>query len=227
MSGTQIDRELEVLFSKTYELGSLCERALIDAVWALSHHDKDLARSVIQGDDKVDELAGEINTTSFQTIARYQPVAFDLRTLEAVIRMALDLERITDLAVSVARVAIDLEVPIRPIPSLVPMGERVVEMLNRSMMSLVERDAEMAASVFSMDDMVDDYEDSVFVELMNIVMETRAADAPGTGANRLITVARILERAGDHVTNIAEHICYMLLGVRLSASSYRRPKPGE
>lgn len=227
VSGTQIDRELEALLSKIYELGNLCERALGDAVWALLHHDKKLARSVIDGDDRVDGLAGEINAASFQTIARYQPVASDLRALEAVIRMALDMERITDLAVSVARVTLDQESVIRPIPSLLPMGGCVTEMLNRAMISLAERDAEKAASVFAMDDTVDDYEDRVFVELMNIVMETRAADAPGTGTNRLITVARILERAGDHVTNIAEHICYMLLGVRVNASSYRRPRPGE
>ena len=225
VNSTDMDRELESLFSKTYELGNLCERAMIDAVWALSHQDKNLARSVIDGDDRVDALAQEINETSFRLIARYQPVAFDLRALEAVIRMALDLERIADLAVSVARITLDLDVRIRPIASLQPMGERVVEMLNLAMVSLIERDADKASGVFAMDDDVDDYEDSVFVELMNVVMETHAVDGSRSATNRLITVARILERAGDHATNIAEHICYMLSGVRVKASAYRRPKP--
>jgi len=220
-----MDRELESLFSGTYELGGLCERALVDAVRALSQRDKKLARDVIIGDDKIDELAREINITSFQLIARYQPVAFDLRSLEAVIRMALDLERIADLAASLARTALQLEVPLPPIPSLRPMGERAVEMLNLAMSSLAERDAEKAARVFAMDDAMDDYEDSVVAELMNAAMDTREDGARFAGTNRLITVARILERAGDHVTNIAEHICYMITGVRVKASAYRRPKP--
>ena len=222
MSGTQLDRELESLFSKTYELGNLCERALIDAVWALAHQDKDLARGVVEGDDRVDELAQGINEASFRLIARYQPVAFDLRALEAIIRMALDLERITDLAVSVARITLDLDVRIRPIASLQPMGEQVVQMLNLAMSSLLSRDVEAASRVFAMDDAVDDYEDKVFSELMGVVMETHAF---ASGTNRLLMVARVLERAGDHVTNIAEHICYMISGKRVKASEYRRPKP--
>ncbi|MDR1915623.1 MAG: phosphate signaling complex protein PhoU [Synergistaceae bacterium] len=213
------DKEMESLFSKIFELGSLTERALSDAIWALSHQDKNLARQVLDGDDAVDELALEINTVSFQLIARYQPVAFDLRALEACIRMALDLERITDLAVNIARVTLDLDVRIKPLKNLEPMGMRVIAMLNTSMSALLRRDVSAAKEVFAMDDAVDDYEDGVFAELMEIVMETPALT---NGSNKIITVARVLERAGDHVTNLAEHICYMIAGNRVRAADFRR-----
>jgi phosphate transport system protein len=218
------DKEIESLFDKIFELGSLAERALSDAVWALSHHDKDLARRVLEGDDATDELALEINTLSFQTIARYQPVAYDLRALEACIRIALDLERIADLAVSVARVTLDLDARIRPLENLEPMGARVVEMLNLTMAALLRRDVRAAEKVFAMDDSVDDYEDGVFAELMETVMETPALAG---GSNKLITVARVLERAGDHVTNIAEQICYMIAGNRVRAAKFRRARAEE
>ncbi|MDR1471018.1 MAG: phosphate signaling complex protein PhoU [Synergistaceae bacterium] len=218
------DKEIESLFSRIFELGSLTERALSDAIWALSHHDKDLARGVLEGDDAVDELALEINTVSFQLIARYQPVAFDLRALEACIRMALDLERITDLAVSIARVTLDLDVRIKPLRNLEPMGMRVIEMLNLAMAALLKRDVRAAENVFAMDDAVDDYEDGVFTELMEIVMATPAL---ASGSNKLITVARILERAGDHVTNLAEQICYMIAGNRVRAAKFRRTRAEE
>jgi phosphate transport system protein len=217
-----MDKELEILFSKVFELGSLAERAFSSAIWALAHQDKKLALEVKGGDDKVDELAQKINTDSFELIARYQPVAFDLRALEACIRIALDLERITDLAVSIARTTLELDVRIKQLVSLKPMGERVTEMINTAMKALLERDAALSESVFTMDDQVDDYEDNVFAEIMEIVMEKHGLI---NGADKLIIVARVIERAGDHVTNIAEHICYMITGKRVKASDFRRPMP--
>ena len=215
------DRELESLLAKVFELGCHCEKALTNAIWALSHGDKELARAVADGDDPIDALAAEINTESFQMIARYQPVALDLRALEACIRMALDLERISDLAVTVARTTLTSDTDLRMTPGLVSMGERVVDMLNKTMTALLKRDVEMAKSVFAMDDMVDDYEDSVFTDLMEIVKEDPEFM---NSAGRLITVARVVERAGDHVTNMCEQICYMMTGMRIKASEYRRPK---
>jgi phosphate transport system protein len=211
---------MESLFAKVFDLGGMAERAMSNAIWALSRQDKSLAREVAEEDDLVDALALEINTVSFQLIARYQPVAFDLRALEACIRMALDLERITDLAVSIARVTLDLDVRIKALKNLHPMGERVIEMLNEAMSSLARRDAGMAERIFVMDDEVDDFEDAVFSELMEIVMHTPEV---ASGSNKLIMVARVLERAGDHVTNLAEQICYMLTGKRVKASEFRRP----
>ena len=217
------DTEMDELFSKLFELASLPQRALSDSVWALSHHDKALARKVKDGDDAIDELALTIDTESFQIIARYQPVAMDLRSLEACIRIALDLERISDLAVSIAKTTIGLDVRIKPLLGLAPMGEKVTEMLDSVMKSLLERDSAMAESVFPMDDEVDSLEDMVFKELLEVVTETRGVIQ---GADRLLMVARFLERAGDHVTNISEQICYMLTGRRVKASDFRRPLPG-
>jgi phosphate transport system protein len=214
------DTEMDELFSKLFELASLTQRALSDAIWALSHHDKVLAKKVKDGDDEIDELALKIDTESFQMIARYQPVATDLRSLEACIRIALDLERISDLAVSIAKTTIGLDARIKPLLGLTPMGERVTEMLDTVMRSLLERDPSLAESIFPMDDEVDSMEDKVFSELLEIVTGTRGIIQ---GTDRLLMVARFLERAGDHVTNISEHICYMLTGRRVKASDYRRP----
>jgi len=218
------DQEIELLFAKIYQLGALAERAMRDAVWALSHQDRELARSIVEGDDSVDDLALEINILSFELIARYQPVAFDLRALEACIRMALEMERITDLAVGISRVTLDLDVKIKPLKVIQPMGERVVEMLNAAMLALTKRDSSAAENIFVMDDDVDDYEGAAFTEIMEVVM---AAPSLVSRSSKLITVPRLLERAGDHVTNITEQICYMLLGRRVKATKYRRPKPGE
>jgi phosphate transport system protein len=218
------DQEMDSLFAKIYALGAHTERALRDAVWALAHYDGEIARNIVEGDDSVDDLALEINTLSFELIARYQPVAFDLRALEACIRMALELERITDLAVGISRVTLDLDVKIRSLEIIQPMGERVVEMLNAAMSALTRRDVSAAEKIFAMDDDVDDYEDAAFTEIMEAVMETPSLVYSNS---KLITVPRLLERAGDHVTNITEQICYMLVGRRVKASKYRRPMPGE
>ena len=218
------DKEFESLFAKIYQLGALAERAMRDAVWGLAHQDKTIARDIVEGDDSVDDLAWEINTLSFELIARYQPVAFDLRALEACIRMALELERITDLAVSISRVTLDLDIKMKPLKNIQPMGERVVEMLNGAMSALTNRDAAAAEKIFIMDDDVDDYEDVVFTEIMEAVKEAPLLLYYGS---RLMAVPRLLERAGDHVTNITEQICYMLTGRRVKAGKYRRPKPGE
>ena len=215
------ERELESLMTKVFELGSMCEKALTNAIWALSHRDKELARAVLNGDDAIDELAAEINVESFQMIARYQPVAFDLRALEACIRMALDLERISDLAATVAKTTITADTDMNMTPSLISMGERVVDMLNKALTALLKRDVELAKSIFAMDDMVDDYEDSVFADLMDIV---KVDQDFMSSAGRLITAARVIERAGDHVTNMCEQICYMVTGRRIKATEYRRPK---
>lgn len=214
------DTEMDELFSKLFELASLTQRALSDAIWALSHHDKALAKKVKDGDDEIDELALKIDAESFQMIARYQPVATDLRSLEACIRIALDLERISDLAVSIAKTTIGLDARIKPLLGLTPMGEKVTEMLDTVMRSLLERDSSLAESVFPMDDEVDSLEDKVFSELFEIVTGTRGIIQ---GADRLLMVARFLERAGDHVTNMSEQICYMLTGRRVKSSDYRRP----
>ncbi|MDR1965364.1 MAG: phosphate signaling complex protein PhoU [Synergistaceae bacterium] len=214
------DKEIDSLFAHVFELGTMAERSMRDAVWSLSRQDKNIARSVLEGDDDADALALEINKVSFQLIARYQPVAFDLRALEACIRMALDLERFTDLSVSVARVTLDLGTPIKPLENIQPMGEQVIRMLNTAMTALLKRDSILAKEVFAMDDEVDDFEDAAFAEVMRIAMDSPALAA---GGNKLVNVARVLERAGDHVTNVAEQICYMLTGVRVRASEYRRP----
>ena len=216
------DREMEALFAKIYQLGALAESAMRDAVWGLTHQDKEIARNIVEGDDSVDDLALEINTLSFELIARYQPVAFDLRALEACIRMALELERITDLAVGISRVTLDLDAKIVPLKNIQPMGEKVVEMLNCAMSALTRRDAAAAETIFIMDDDVDDYEDIVFTEIMDIFKESPSLLSR---CNKLMGVPRLLERAGDHVTNITEQICYMLLGRRVKATKYRRPKP--
>lgn len=220
----QKDREIESLFAKIYQLGALAEKAMSDAVWALAHQDRETARNIVEGDDSVDDLALEINTLSFELIARYQPVASDLRALEACIRMALELERITDLAVGISRVTLDLDARIKSLKTIQPMGEKVVEMLNSAMLAFTKRDAAAAEKIFAMDDDVDDYENAAFTEIMEAVMEAPSLVSRG---GKLITVPRLLERAGDHVTNLVEQICYMLVGRRVKATKYRRPKPAR
>lgn len=218
-----IDKEIESVFSNIFHLGSLTEKALSDSAWALAKRGeaRELARSVIDGDDKIDDLASEINRASFGLIARHQPVALDLRALEAAIRIALDLERIADLAVNIARIASLPGADAHSPEKLKSMSEFALKMLAGAMSALGKKDASAAEKIFAMDDELDDMENEVFSGLMDAVIESNSLTR---GTYDLITVARLLERAGDHVTNICEQVCYMASGRRVAASDYRRPK---
>ncbi|MDD4365701.1 MAG: phosphate signaling complex protein PhoU [Synergistales bacterium] len=218
-----IDAELEGLRRNLLNLANLAGEAVKKALWALREQDKALAREVIGADDDLDRRALRIDEDCLRFIARFQPVAQDLRTVSAISHMAIDLERIGDLGVNVAKSAVRLaDRPfVKPLIDIPRMGEILQEMIDAAMRAFINGDAEEAQRACAMDDTIDDLERQVFREMLLMMMEKPRIIEDGTA---LITVARTLERAADHVTNLAERVLYVITGKVASASQFRRPK---
>ncbi len=193
------------------ELGGSVEAMVGDAVRALEQKDAALARQVADRDDAVDRAEVEIEEECLKALALYQPVAADLRFIVAVLKVNNDLERVADLAANVAERAEALaEIP--P-PALAfdfhDMASRVRKMLNRSLDSLVRRDAEMARLVMAADDKVDALHAGIYTLVAKAVAEHPEHTI---GYLQLLSISRNLERIADHATNIAEDVIYMLEG---------------
>jgi len=219
-----MDEDLERLRADMLKLGGLAQSAIDRSVSALSRQDLALAEEVIAGDDEVDALANALDADCFRMIAKYQPVALDLRTISGAIHMAVDLERIADIGVNVAEAAMELNRQhlIKPLVDIPRMGRVVAEMVDRAMRAYLNRDVEEARGVCARDDEVDDLERQVFRELLVLMLESPRTIAQAT---ELINVARNLERAGDHATNLGEQILFMVTGKVVKASTFRRPLP--
>lgn len=218
-----IDAELEDLRRSLLSLAGQAGQAVKNGLWALRNQDRILAREVIDGDDLLDRQTLEIDEKCLLFIARFQPMAQDLRTVSAISHMAVDLERIGDLGVNVAKFAVKLAGKpfVKPLIDLPRMGELFQEMLDGTMRAFINGDVDEAKGACALDDSIDDLERQIFREMLLMMMENPRIIEEGTA---LITVARTLERAADHVTNLAERVLYAITGEVASASSFRRPK---
>jgi phosphate transport system protein len=208
----QFTIELEELNQKLLRMGGLVETAINRSVRALVDPDKDLAEQVIQDHSHIVRLEMEIEGMATRLLALRQPVARDLRLLTAALKITTDLERIGELSVHVAERALLLmhHPLVGPLVDIPQMGTLVQSMLLRCLEAFVKEDAELARSVLFSDDEVDRCRDAVYMELQ----ETMQRD-PGVvpAAIDLIFVARNLERIGDHTTNIAEDVIFLVQGV--------------
>lgn len=207
-----LQTELEKLKRRILTLGTNVEERVRMAIRAVEKVDADLAQKIIKADREIDEAEVEIEEECLKIIALHQPVAVDLRFISAVIKINNDLERIGDMAVNIAeRVSTIAKRP----PVNVPidysiMGERVEAMLKSSLDSLVNLDSDLAYKVTLADDEVDEMKRKIY----DIVKEaiTRHPDRAGYLIN-LLLISRHLERIGDHATNIAEEVIYLIEGV--------------
>jgi phosphate transport system protein len=220
------DEQLEKLEQNLMKLGSLAEDAICKAIWALQKRDDALAMEVMENDDALDALTEDINEQALAIIARFQPVAMDLRLVSAILHMATDLERIGDLGVSIAKITRRLsgQKLIKPLIDVPRMGELIREMIDAALKAFMNKDAEEAKRVCAMDDEIDDLDNQIFRELVILMMENPRNIEQAT---QLILVSRSLERAGDHVTNLCEQTVYVLTGQTIKASDYRRPREDE
>jgi phosphate transport system protein len=220
------DEQLEKLEQNLMKLGTLAEDAISKAVWALQKRDNALALEVMENDDTLDALTEKINEQALTIIARFQPVAMDLRLVSAILHMATDLERIGDLGVSIARVTRNLsgQKLIKPLIDVPRMGDLIRRMIDTALKAFMNKDADEAKKVCAMDDEIDDLDKQIFRELVVLMMENPRNIEQAT---QLILVSRNLERAGDHVTNLCEQTVYVLTGQTIKASDYRRPQDGD
>ena len=215
------DKELDLLSRKIAEMGGIAEKMLSDAMDALVDFDADLARHTVAADPRLDALQREIEEHAILTIARRQPMAVDLREIVAAIRISADLERVGDLAKNIAKraviVAAEARLP-RAIIGLKSMNESAALSLKDVLDAYAHRDVERARDVWLRDADLDALEDSVFRDLLTFMMEDPRNISFCT---HLLFCSKNIERIGDHATNIAETIVYLVTGEALPVD---RPK---
>ncbi|MCE5201567.1 MAG: phosphate signaling complex protein PhoU [Synergistaceae bacterium] len=219
----RIEDDLSELKRMIFRMGRMAGESLEKAVWALKNRDAETARTVLDSDDMIDDLEDKIDSACMEFAARYQPLGEDLRVVTSIMHMAVDLERIGDYGGNIAKVAIELasSEPIKPLIDIPRMVEKINRMMDISLTAIDTHSPETAMTVFPIDDEVDDLEKQIMRELFLMVMEKPERLEQSF---MLLNVSRTLERAGDHVTNVAERIAYMYTGKTIKASQYRRKR---
>jgi len=215
------DADLTKLTHNVAEMGGCAQKQVIDAMDALTRRDMALAQQVIAADATVDALQRQIEQKAIETIALRQPMAVDLRSLIAVLRIANDLERIGDLAKNIGKraIAMGYDYPARSLArGLRNMTTLAVAQLNAVLDSFVTRSVERALKIWEDDKDIDALYVSLFRELLTYTMED-----PGSISMciHLLFCAKNIERIGDHATNIAEAVHYMIEGHAIAGE---RPK---
>ena len=212
--------QLEGLTNAVAQMGGLAEAQFANAVEAIAKRDGKLAETAIGTDERVDRIQQTIEDQALKLLALRQPMAVDLRNTLAAIKIAYELERIGDLAKNIGKRALVLnrEPPIRLTQSLARMGRQTLTQLKMVLDAYSDRDAEAAKNVWRHDEEIDELYNSLFRELLTYMME----DPRTIGlCTHLLFVAKNIERAGDHATNIAETVHHMVTGTYLRTD---RPK---
>jgi phosphate transport system protein len=206
------DTDLQDLTKKVSEMGGLAEREIADSIQALTRRDLDLAIRVISADPAIDALQHEIEEKAILTIARRQPMAIDLREIVGALRVANDLERIGDLAKNIGKRVSALEGDFQPtklIRGVEHMAALVLNQLKLVLDAYAGRDIVAAVAVWKGDEEVDSLCTSLFRELLTYMMEDPRNI---TFCIHLMFCAKNIERMGDHATNIAETVHYIIDG---------------
>jgi phosphate transport system protein len=209
----KFDEDLKTLHSKLLELGDFAVNALTQSLVALENKDIELALKILEDDADANILEEEINDFAILLIAKQQPVAVDLRRLIVAIKIATDIERMADFAVNIAKSTIRIgnEPLVKPIEHIKQMHELSLQMLRLSLEAYNEEDLGKARQVAQMDDQVDDLYGQTIKELLSLAQSKPEHLAQIT---QLSFISRYLERAADHVTNIAENVFYLVKGKR-------------
>jgi len=206
----QLDQELKGLNKDILKIGALAEEAIYKSIEALKNRDSGLANSIIDSDVNVDRLELEIDDKCIDFIARYQPMAKDLRFITTGMKINTELERIADIAVDIAQRTLEivdkpLLKPLIDIPKLTTVAQGMVKM---AIDGFIKGDIELAKKVLSADPEADQLRNAIQKELIEDYMVKDGSTAPR--AVQLLLIARFLERICDHATNIAEDVIYMV-----------------
>jgi phosphate transport system protein len=206
------DQELQLLDRKVAQMGGLAEKLLAQAFDSLERRDPKLAEVAVASDRAIDHLERELQEQTILMIARRQPLANDLRHIMTVLKIAGDLERIGDLAKNIAKRALAISGENHPKPlmtGLKHMTDLAMRQLKDVLDAYAERDAETALGVWRHDERIDAMYNSIFRELLTYMME----DPRNIGlCTHLLFGAKNIERIGDHTTNIAENVYYLVHG---------------
>ena len=211
MTQRHFDEELADLKTKLLRMAAQTEDQIDQALTALVTRDSALAREVIERDHQINALDVEIDEESIRLLALHQPAARDLRLVTTAMKIATELERISDLSENVSERVIELneEPQLKPYIDIPMMGNMARTMVKHSIDAFVRDDAQLARKVLADDDYVDDLMEQLFRELLSFMLEdTRTISR----AIRLSFIAKYLERMADHATNIAELVVYLVEG---------------
>jgi len=204
--------ELSKLNKKLLHLSAMVEDKIRIATKLIDNHDREMAKALINSDYEVDELEVEIEEDCLKILALHQPVASDLRFIIAVIKINNEMERIADMAVSIAMRVDNISKFNHDAATSYefgPMSDKVISMLKKSIDSLVNRDAVLAKTIFLDDDFVDSYRNRCYEDIKVRIKED--PEHPGYHINTYL-LARHLERIGDRAVNIAEEVIYLVEG---------------
>ena len=213
--------ELEALQSRLLEMGGLAEERVRACIDALESRDLTVVAQVMGGDEPINQLHIEIDNRCFRLLALYQPMATDLRAIVSAVKINTDLERVGDLAVNIAEAAqrYATHPPVKKLIDIPTMGTIAQTMLRDALDAYVRRDTALAHAVLNADDQLDALKTQVFRDLLTYMIKDPATVEP---ALDLILISRHLERIGDHATNIAEDVIFMV-----SAQDVRHHPPAH
>ena len=208
---TTFHKEIREIQDEILIMGSMVNKAILQAIAALQNRDLTQAKQVIADDQKINHKRFEIEDKCIQLIATQQPMASDLRTIVTVLNIITELERIGDYAEGNAKIAIMIgeEPPLKPLVDIPVMAEKTVDMLDSSLIAFINHDINAARKIGAEDNLIDNLYAHVFHELLAFM-----ANDPKTitRATRLMRVAHNLERSADRITNICERITFMVTG---------------
>ena len=201
--------ELEALKSRLLEMGGLAEDRVRRSVQALVERDIGDIDRVLAGDEAINALHIEIDNRCFKLLALHQPMAVDLRAIVSAVKINTDLERVGDLAVNIAEAAkrYTMHPPVKKLIDIPRMAEIAQLMLRDALDAFVRRDTALAQHVLNEDDKLDALKTQIFRELLTYMLSDPATIEP---ALDLLLVSRHLERIGDHATNVAEDVIFMV-----------------
>jgi phosphate transport system protein len=201
--------ELEQLKTRLLEMGGLAEEQIRRAVTALVERDHELIDRVLNGDEPLNRLHIEIDSRCFTLLALHQPMAVDLRAIVAAVKINTDLERVGDMAVNIAEAArrYATHPPVKKLIDIPRMAAIAQSMLRDALDAFVRRDTDLAQKVLNEDDKLDALKTQIFRELLTYMLADPSTIEP---ALDLILISRHLERVGDHATNVAEDVIFMV-----------------
>lgn len=204
------DQELKELNQDILKMGAFAEEAIFKSIEALKSRDKDLAGNVIGHDNNIDSLELTIDEKCIDLIARYQPMAKDLRFITTGMKINAELERIADIAVDIAQRTLELaEKPLlKPLVDIPKLAVVAQNMVKTAIDAFVKGDIGLAKKVMLSDPEADSLRNLIHKELVDDYMTKDCSTAPR--AVQLLLIARFLERICDHATNIAEDVIYMV-----------------
>jgi phosphate transport system protein len=230
LTDREYDAELHKLHDQILVMGAKVEEMIASSMRALTERDSELARRMIEFDHQINRLEVETDELCLRILAKRQPVASDLRLITIALKLTTDLERIGDLGVNICErvIELNLEPPLKPYVGLPRMAETVQAMIRDALDAFVSADPERAREVVERDRLVDAYYAQIFRELLTYMME----DTHNIyRAIRAQSIAKHLERIGDHATNLAEMVIFMVmgkdvrhLGSMAGAEGHRRPR---